>query len=179
MRKGCPMSGSKTAGLVAVVAVLAAAIGLKWWQQAEKASTPPNLPKACNTCITPPKDRPGVKREPPRIPTGSGRPCLVEFGSTECTECKKLHRVLAAVNPRLKGRVDIVVVDVDEHPELADKWRLRVIPTQIFLDKNGQEVGRHEGALSEQELFSKLRELRLPSAAQSSTSSAEAKSAAR
>jgi len=154
------MTRSKTAGLIIVMAAAAAVVALKTWQRQQQAGTPPQLPRACDTCITPPKNT-GSKGEAPKVPTGSGLPCLVELGSTECAECKKMTGVLNQVRSELEGRVDVVVVDVEAYPEEADRWRLRVIPTQIALDAKGQEVWRHEGALTPQELISKLRELGL------------------
>lgn len=153
------MQKSRLLGLTIVAAAVGAAIAFKTWQQGQKASAVPELPKACDTCTTPPRKTATEKHKPPRIPPRSGRPCVVELGSTECTECRKMMHVLASVAPKLRGKVDVVTADVDEYPDMATQWRLRVIPTQLFLDGAGREVARHEGALTEQELLSKLREL--------------------
>lgn len=43
--------------------------------------------------------------------------------------------------------VDFVVIDIDERPDLAEQWRIRVIPTLVLVEQ-GQEMARHTGAFS-------------------------------
>jgi thiol-disulfide isomerase/thioredoxin len=93
---------------------------------------------------------------PPAIPTGSGLPCLAEFASGKCEACKKLGPVLDKVAARVRGKVDVVRVSTDLYPEEATRWRLRLVPTLVFLDAKGAELGRHEGYLSLDELMRKL-----------------------
>jgi hypothetical protein len=95
--------------------------------------------------------------KPPAIPTGSGRPCLVEFGSDECSECQRMAVVLAEVTPKLRGTVDVVRVDTDVHPSQAQRWQLRMVPTQLFVDAQGQEQWRHEGYVATGELMAKIK----------------------
>ncbi len=96
---------------------------------------------------------------PPAIPTGSGLPCLAEFGSTDCEACKKLKPVFDELEVKLKGKVDVVRVDTAKYPEEASRWRLRLIPTMIFLDAKGKELGRQEGYLSGEEILARLIEV--------------------
>lgn len=92
----------------------------------------------------------------PAIPTGSGLPCLVEFGSDECKACQNMVKVLDAIGPRLEGKADIVRVDTDEHPLAAKDWSLRMIPTQVAVSPDGKELWRHEGFIPEDELLGEL-----------------------
>jgi len=50
-----------------------------------------------------------------------------------------------AVEKAYAGRAAIVFIDVWENPDQGRKYGLRAIPTQIFYDRQGKEVYRHEG----------------------------------
>lgn len=50
-------------------------------------------------------------------------------------------------------------IDVWQNPAPAQKYGIRVIPTQIFLDAEGKELFRHEGYFSKEDILAKWREL--------------------
>ena len=67
-----------------------------------------------------------------------------------------MSKVLAAVAPKLAGKVDIVRVDTDVHLGEVQRWRLRIIPTRIMVGAAGKELWRHEGGLTADELVAKV-----------------------
>lgn len=95
--------------------------------------------------------------EPPKIPPGNGLPCIVEFGSDECNQCQDMYTLLTELAPKLEGKADVVILDTDVYPVEAKRWQLRMIPTQIFFDAEGNEVDRHETYLPAEELLAKLK----------------------
>jgi len=107
-------------------------------------------------CAPAPTEVTRTTEKPPSIPATPGRPCLVELGSDECASCKAMTAVLAELRQRLAGKVDIVTVDTDKFPSESARWRLKLIPTQIVLDRAGNEVVRHEGKLSADEVLALL-----------------------
>lgn len=74
---------------------------------------------------------------------------FVEIGAESCVPCKMMKPVMAEIEKRYKGRVKVVFHDVwtEEGKPYAGKYGIRVIPTQVFEDKNGKEFFRHEGFL--------------------------------
>jgi thioredoxin 1 len=72
---------------------------------------------------------------------------FVEIGSVNCIPCKAMQPIMKAVEEEYKGQVKIVFHDVWTPKGKADamKYNIRIIPTQVFLDKNGKEYFRHEG----------------------------------
>jgi thioredoxin 1 len=72
---------------------------------------------------------------------------FVEIGSINCIPCKAMQPIMKAVEEEYKGQVKIVFHDVWTAKGKADAriYNIRVIPTQVFLDKNGKEYYRHEG----------------------------------
>lgn len=91
----------------------------------------------------------------PAVPT-PGQVTLVDLGAKACVPCKMMQPVLAAIEARYAGRASIVFIDVWEHRDQPQKFGLRVIPTQIFYDRAGKEVSRHEGFLDEKALADTL-----------------------
>ncbi|MFO7570187.1 MAG: thioredoxin family protein [Smithellaceae bacterium] len=72
---------------------------------------------------------------------------FVEIGSVNCIPCRAMQPIMNAVEQEYKGQVRIVFHDVWTPKGKADaaKYNIRVIPTQVFLDKDGKEYFRHEG----------------------------------
>ncbi|WP_244834677.1 thioredoxin domain-containing protein [Clostridium sp. BJN0001] len=81
-----------------------------------------------------------------------GMPMLIDLGAGTCMPCKEMVPVLAEVKEVYEGKAVVNVIDVNDHPEEADKYGIRVIPTQVFLDKDGKEFFRHEGFFSKEEI---------------------------
>ena len=57
------------------------------------------------------------------------------------------------------GRAAVVFLDVWKDQAPARRFGIRTIPTQIFFDKDGKEVYRHEGFLSEEEIVRQLKDM--------------------
>jgi len=72
---------------------------------------------------------------------------FVELGSINCIPCKMMQPVMRAVEEKFGSRIKIVFHDVwtNEGRPFAEKYGIRAIPTQVFLDRNGKEYFRHEG----------------------------------
>jgi len=113
--------------------------------------------EGCATCCGPVQTGPGRAAPAPQIPTASGRPCLVEFGSEECDACRRMKPVLAEAERQFRGGLDVVHIDTDVHPQQAQEWRLRMVPTQLLVSPAGQELWRHEGYASLSDLRAGLR----------------------
>ena len=67
-----------------------------------------------------------------------------------------MEPVLKTAEREYKGRAAVLVIDVTQHAALATSFGVRVIPTQIFFDKSGREVARHEGYLERKALNGQL-----------------------
>ena len=66
---------------------------------------------------------------------------LVDFFATWCGPCKMLGPVLEEIASDLQGKVNVIKVDIDQSPELADQFRISSVPTMIlFKDGNRSET---------------------------------------
>ena len=82
-----------------------------------------------------------------QTPPAKVKVTFVEIGSVNCIPCKAMQPIMKAVEEDYKGQVKIVFHDVwtEKGKNDAMKYNIRVIPTQVFLDKAGKEYFRHEG----------------------------------
>ncbi|MBU4212798.1 MAG: thioredoxin family protein [Verrucomicrobia bacterium] len=57
------------------------------------------------------------------------------------------------------GKFEVQFIDVWQNPDVGGKYRIRVIPTQIFYDAKGKELFRHEGFYGKEDILAKWKEL--------------------
>ena len=115
----------------------------------------------------------GVCCPPPSIGSGSkpvavketkavavqGLPRLVDLGSSQCIPCKMMKPALDDLKANYADRFDTVFIDVLQDPQAGQEYGISVIPTQIFFDADGNELFRHEGFLSREDILTKWKEL--------------------
>lgn len=78
-------------------------------------------------------------------------PVVVDFFATWCGPCKMLAPILEGMTEKY-SHFKIVKCDVDQAPDLADAYKIRVVPT-LILFRDGQAVKTHEGGLPEADLL--------------------------
>jgi thioredoxin 1 len=88
-----------------------------------------------------------------------GTVTMVDLGAKKCVPCKMMAPILEALEKEYKDRAAIVFIDVWENSEAAQKFGIRVIPTQIFFDTGGKEILRHEGFMKKDAIIAELTKL--------------------
>ncbi|MEN6549883.1 MAG: organomercurial lyase [Armatimonadia bacterium] len=88
-------------------------------------------------------------------------PKLLDLGSTTCIPCKQMAPILEELKKELVGKIDVEFVNVNDRLDLANKYKIEFIPTQVFLDANSKELFRHVGFYGKDEILAKLTELGL------------------
>ncbi len=85
---------------------------------------------------------------------------FVELGSVNCIPCKQMQPVMKAIEEKYGSQIQVVFYDVwkAEQKHYAQKYGIRLIPTQVFLDADGKEFHRHEGFYPEEEINKILQE---------------------
>ncbi|MDE6302606.1 MAG: thioredoxin [Clostridia bacterium] len=69
---------------------------------------------------------------------------LVDFWATWCGPCKMLAPNIEAIAEEYDGRVKVCKVDVDENPDLAQRFGIYSIPS-VFIFKNGEVTDKLVG----------------------------------
>jgi len=84
----------------------------------------------------------------PREALGPGeRVVFLELGSEGCESCEAMKPVVQAVKDRYDDQVTVIFYDVRKNPGVAGRYRVTLIPTQVFLAPDGTEFYRHQGYL--------------------------------
>ncbi len=95
---------------------------------------------------------------PPQVPV-KDMVTLVDVGSKSCIPCKMMAPILEKLGKDYKSRAAIVFIDVRNDPDRAEAFGIKIIPTQIFFDKQGKEVLRHTGFMSEEAIVTQLKKM--------------------
>jgi thioredoxin 1 len=96
--------------------------------------------------------------EPVQI-AGKGLPVLVDLGADKCIPCKMMAPILEELKGEYEGRLIVEFIDVWKKPDEAPKYGIKLIPTQIFFDASGEELFRHVGFYSKEDILGKWKEL--------------------
>ncbi|MGB6655346.1 MAG: thioredoxin domain-containing protein, partial [Methylovirgula sp.] len=76
------------------------------------------------------------------------RPVLVDFWAPWCEPCKQLRPALEKVVKAAAGKIKLVTMNIDEHPQIASRLGVRSIPAVIAFQKS-QPIDGFVGALPE------------------------------
>lgn len=77
---------------------------------------------------------------------------FLELGSTTCIPCKKMKPVLESISKKYGDQIKVEFIDLMKDRKASKKYKIRVMPTQIFLNEKGEEVHRHVGYYPEAQI---------------------------
>jgi thioredoxin 1 len=80
---------------------------------------------------------------------------LVDFWAGWCAPCKMMAPVLNEVADELDGNMKVGKVNIEQYQSLAQKFKVRSIPTFILF-KNGKEINRFVGVKSKEFLIKQI-----------------------
>ena len=81
---------------------------------------------------------------------------LVDFWASWCAPCRMMAPVLNDIAGELNGNKFVGKVNVEQYQSLAQKFKVRGIPTMILF-KNGKEVSRFVGVKPKEVLLRSLK----------------------
>ncbi len=99
---------------------------------------------------------PASAKEPDRPKEVKPIVTFIELGAESCIPCKMMQPILKEVQTEYQGLVDVVFYDLYKNREAGPKYKVRVMPTQVFLDAEGREFFRHEGFYPKAEIETML-----------------------
>ena len=84
---------------------------------------------------------------------------LIDFYADWCGPCQTLMPTVHKLAEEFEGDVTIKKVNVDQNSELAAQFRIRSIPTLVYLS-DGKEINRQNGLVSENNLRTQITQLK-------------------
>jgi len=88
----------------------------------------------------------------------SGKPVVIDFWAEWCGPCLKLGPSIEELAEKYEGKAIVGKINVDENDEISSEFRVRNIPTVIFI-KDGELKDRTVGFVPYSELEAKLQAL--------------------
>lgn len=97
------------------------------------------------------------------VPT-NGKGKLMKFSSPMCSDCKKVSKIMVNVVPDYKDAITFEEINVSDgskaSSEAVKEYKVTVVPTLIFVSKNGEIIQKTEGVLSEEEIRTSLNNIK-------------------
>ena len=109
------------------------------------------------TAVTAHAELPSAKEVSVKQALSSGKPTVIDLGARTCIPCKQMAPILESLSGEYRGRASVLFIDVHENQAAAEKFRIQMIPTQIFFNAQGKEVKRHVGFMDKADIVKELK----------------------
>ncbi len=85
-----------------------------------------------------------------------GKPTVVEFGANACASCREMKPILDALERDHGARISVRSIDIIKVRGYASRYRIQLMPTQVYFDAQGREIGRTMGKVTGGEILARL-----------------------
>lgn len=96
------------------------------------------------------------KKNPKEIISKSQETVLVDFYADWCAPCQTMSSVKRATLEELDGKIKLLEINIDKHPQLALQFSVRSIPHYILF-KKGKILWRKGGILTQRDFLQQLK----------------------
>ncbi len=83
---------------------------------------------------------------------------FIELGADRCIPCKAMQPIMKEIAEAYADKIQVVFYDVWKDPEPGRKYKIQLIPTQVFIDRKGNEIFRHVGLFPKDEILKMLKD---------------------
>ena len=82
---------------------------------------------------------------------------IIKMSAPWCKPCQQLKPIFEDVVGNLTD-IKVVEIDVEEHPEIASKYKVRCVPTIIVTDEKDNILAMKSGMMSKEQLTNLIKE---------------------
>ncbi|MFH1688696.1 MAG: thioredoxin family protein [Candidatus Eisenbacteria bacterium] len=147
--------------VIAAAGVLACGCGRGAGDDSRPAEEGSSLPEGTSVAASDPTSREASSGS--SVASGTvvtaGFPVLLDLGADKCVPCKVMAPILEEMKETFEGQLDVRFIDVWKDASAAREFGVKIIPTQIFFDGEGNELFRHQGFFSREDMLAKWAEL--------------------
>ena len=90
----------------------------------------------------------------------TGMPRMIKFSAPMCSDCQKMSEVIEEIRGDYNGKVEFVEImvnqDTPEVKSLIKRHNITLVPTMIFINSNGEQIARIEGAIPKEDFIQYL-----------------------
>jgi thioredoxin 1 len=104
------------------------------------------------SCSSPPDNRNPLEKA-----LATGKPTIADFGRGDCIACKLMIPIMYELSLEYEGKLNVVMIDVDEYLALTGQYGVMTIPTQIIFDSGGNKVNSHIGFWPKEAILTELK----------------------
>lgn len=151
MKKRQNLTSKNTTTIIFLIFVFLLVVGVFAYKSAVRSRTESTKPTS--TASTGKALLSKAKRE--------GKPAYILFHSSTCLPCQEMEKIAEKIIPSFTEKIVFIEVNVNEPAEqdLINQFGIQVIPTSIFIGKNGDIKGRIAGVIPEKNLKETLNKL--------------------
>lgn len=91
-------------------------------------------------------------------PSEPGLPRLVALGAGSCIPCRAMAPIRAELWREYAGRLEVDFYDVWKDRQAGVRFGVQVIPTLIYYDSAGRELGRQQGYVPKETILARMRD---------------------
>lgn len=79
----------------------------------------------------------------------NGIPTIIMFKTDTCPYCVEMQKEIGVISEKYPEKFNVYYarLEEDRNMDLAYKYRVNVVPTTVFLDKNGKEFYTQQGLM--------------------------------
>ncbi len=86
---------------------------------------------------------------------------LLELSSSTCSICKQMQPFLKEIEDEYSDKLVIKTLDIVARTDIAQKFLVNAIPTQVFIDRQGKVYFKHVGYMSKKQILEVFKKMGL------------------
>ncbi len=72
---------------------------------------------------------------------------VIDFTAPWCSACEVQEKILDEMHERIMAKSTVTVIDLENHPSLAEKYDILSLPSLFLFTDDGKEAWRSSGKL--------------------------------